>query len=139
MSRDALPYGQTNTAAAASSQSVVWSSFNLNAASCFCRGLRFWGILERHCNSFMVSIPSSITRCDGRDRPVEEDGGRQTGRGSPPPPHLPVFSELFWRGIPLCTNFTATAASAGRPPKFVLLPRVLEALIWLYYGWICSR
>ena len=37
--------------------------------------------LERHRNSFMVFIPSSITRCDGRDRRVEEDGGRQTGRG----------------------------------------------------------
>ena len=38
----------------------------------------------------------------------------------PPPPHLPVFLGFFWRGIRLCTNFTATAASAGRPPKFVV-------------------
>ena len=38
-----------------------------------------------------------------------------------PPPHLPVFSGLFWREIPLCTNFTATAASRGRPPKLVLV------------------
>ena len=85
-SRDALLYGQTNTAAAASSQSVGWSSFTLHAASCFCRGLRFGGSLERHCNSRMVFIPSSITRCDGRDiygrdRRVEEDDVRQTGRG----------------------------------------------------------
>ena len=40
------------------------------------------GSLERHCNSFMVFIPSSIIRCDGRDTRVEEDGGRQTGRGT---------------------------------------------------------
>ena len=39
----------------------------------------------------------------------------------PPTPHLLVFSGIFWRGIPLCTNFTATAASTGRPPKFVLV------------------
>ena len=61
--------------------SVGWSSFTLHAASCFCRGLSFWGSLERHRNSFMVFMPSSITRCYGRDRRVEEDGGRQTGRG----------------------------------------------------------
>ena len=72
---------QTNTAAAASSQSVGWSSFTLHAASCFCRGLRFLGSLERNCNSFMVFIPSSITRCGGKDRRVEEYGGRLTGRG----------------------------------------------------------
>ena len=34
---------QTSTAAAASSQSVGWSSFTLHAESCFCRGLRFLG------------------------------------------------------------------------------------------------
>ena len=39
----------------------------------------------------------------------------------PAPSHLPVFSGLFLQGILLCTNFTATAASAGRPPKFVLV------------------
>ena len=33
----------------------------------------FWGVLKgRHCNSFMVFIPSSITRCDV-ERRVEED------------------------------------------------------------------
>ena len=37
------------------------------------------------------------------------------------PPHLPVSSGLFWRGIRSCTNFAATAASAGRPPRFVLI------------------
>ena len=53
-------------------RSVGWSSFTLLAASCFCRGLSFLGSLERHCNSFMVFILSSITRCDGRGT----NGGR---------------------------------------------------------------
>ena len=56
----------------------VWGGlpFTLHAASRFCRGLRVLGSLERHRYSFMVFIPNSITRCDGRDRRVEEDGGR---------------------------------------------------------------
>ena len=57
------------------------SPFTLHAASRFCRGLRVLGSLERHRYSFMVFIPSSIARYDGRDRRVEEDGGRQTGGG----------------------------------------------------------
>ena len=45
---------QTNTAAAASSQSVGWSSFTLHAASCFCRGLRFGGFLKRRQPTYQV-------------------------------------------------------------------------------------
>ena len=61
-----------------------------------------------------------------------------TSRSSAPP-HLPVFSGLFWRGIPLCTNSRRPQLPQADRQNSCWLPRVLETLIWLYYGWICSR
>ena len=88
----------------------------------------------------LPSNPSPLSTRDGAQLTFRNNQIQISPPRAPRPPRICLFFLGFFGGEYPCVQISRRP----QPPQAdrqnsCWLSRVLEALIWLYYGWICSR